>query len=137
VTALTPGDGQDVLTQYKRALERADVDLAVSLYREDAEVRPDPFEPPLAGGLAIRAWWNDLVASRAHAEFDAEGVWVSGRTVLAGWHGAFTRRSNAERVRERGFLTLELDNEGLIARQRCWVVSRSVGVDGTFAPEPG
>jgi ketosteroid isomerase-like protein len=137
VTPLTPGDGHDILERYKRALERSDVDLAVSLYREDAELRPDPFEPPLAGDLAIRAHWNDLVASRTNAEFDAEGAWVSGRTVLASWHGAYTRRSSAERIRERGFTTIELDDNGLIARQRLWVIERNVGTDRTYEPHEG
>lgn len=133
--SLTPGDGQDLLARLKEATERRDVDLAVSLFRDDAELRRDPFEEALVGGNAIRAAWNADVASRANAELDAEQVWVVNQTVLARWHGAFTRRADAQRVRQRGFLTLELDPEGLIARMREWTLTREVGVDGTFAPE--
>lgn len=133
--ALTPGDGQDLFARLKRATEERDVDLAVSLFREDAEYRPDPFEEALVGANAIRATWNDAVASRANAELDAEQVWVVGRTVLARWHGAYTRRADAQRVRQRGFMTLELDDEGRIARLREWTLTREVGIDGTFSPE--
>ena len=75
--------------------------------------------------------------SQTHVEFDAERVWVSGPTVLASWHAAFTRRTTAERVRQRGFMTLELDEAGLIARFREWSVDRTVGVDRTYRPEAG
>ena len=74
-------------------------------------VPADPFEPPLVGANAIREYWNEAAATQANVEFDAERVWVGGRTVLASWHGAFTRRATAERVRDRGFMTLELDDE--------------------------
>jgi hypothetical protein len=133
---LTPGDGQDLLARYKRAWERRDPDLAVSLFREDAEYRYDPFEPPLVGANAIRGYWNDAAATQANVEFDAERIWVAGSTVLASWHAAFTRRTSSERVRYRGFMTLELDDERLVARFREWAIGRSVGVDSTFRPEP-
>jgi ketosteroid isomerase-like protein len=133
---LTPGDGQDLLARFKRAWERLDPDQAVALFREDAEYRADPFEPPLVGANAIREYWNDTAAGQAHVEFDAERVWVSGSTVLSSWHAAVTRRPTAERVRYRGFMTFELDDEGMVTRFREWVVGRTVGIDSTFEPEP-
>jgi ketosteroid isomerase-like protein len=137
VLTLTPGDGQDLVDRFKHAWERLDVDAAVALFSEDAEYRVDPFEPPLSGANAIRAYWNDAAASQTHVEFDAERVWVSGPTVLASWHAAFTRRTTAERVRQRGFMTLELDEAGLVTRLREWSVDRTVGVDRTYRPEAG
>jgi len=135
-TTLTPGDAQDLLERFKRAWERLDVDAAVALFRDDAEYRPDPFEAPLVGGNAIRAYWNDIAATETHREFDAERVWVAGMTVLASWHGAVTAQAAGERRRYRGFMTLELDDAGLIGRGRLWSLARSVGRDGTFRPAP-
>jgi ketosteroid isomerase-like protein len=137
VPTITPGDGQDLVDRFKRAWERLDVDAAVAIFREDAEYRVDPFEAPLTGANAIRAYWNDAAAAQTHVEFDAERVWVSGPTVLASWHAAFTRRSTAERVRQRGFMTLELDDAGLVTRFREWSIERTVGVDRTYRPEAG
>ncbi len=125
---LTPGDGQDLIARYKFALERRDPDLALELFREDAEYRPDPFEPALVGSNAIRESWNGIAASRNHVEFDAEHIWVSGATVLASWHGTYTVRATTERVRTLGFMTLELDDDGLISRLREWPLSRRAGV---------
>jgi ketosteroid isomerase-like protein len=137
VPTLTPGDGQDLLDRFKRAWERLDVDAAVALFREDAEYRADPFEAPMAGANAIRAYWNDVAASQTHVEFDAERVWVSGPTVLTSWHGAFTLRATGDRVRQRGFMTLELDDAGLVARLRQWSIGRTVGQYRTYRPEGG
>lgn len=133
---LTPGDGQDLLARFKEAWQRRDVDRMVELFRDDAEYRADPFEPALVGDVAIRAYWTAAAASQANVEFDAERIWVSGRTILASWHVAVTRRSTAERSRERGFMTLELDEAGLVARFRTWVVTRAVGRDSSFSAEP-
>ena len=132
---LTPGDGQDLLARFKGAWERRDVDRIMALFREDAEYRPDPFETALTGELAIREHWNEAAATLGNVEFDAERTWVSGNTVLASWHGAVTRRATAERIRERGFLTIELDSAGTVTRWRQWTVSRSVGVDASLRAE--
>ena len=134
---LTPGDAQDLLERYKRAWEARDPDLAMELYAADAEFRLDPFEEPAHGENEIRAIWNDVAATQANVEFDAERTWAVGQTVLAAWHVAFTRRSTAERVRLRGFSTFELDDSGLIQRAKQWAVAKSVGQDSTFKPDGG
>jgi hypothetical protein len=125
---LTPGDGQDVLARIKHARERRDPDAMVELFTESAEVRHDPFAPESRGALDIRAHWNRVAQEQTAVEFDAERVWVAGRTILASWHEAWTRLASAERVRVRGFSTIEIDQEGLIERMRSWPVERSVGI---------
>ena len=131
---LMHGDGQDVLERYKRAREARDVDAVMELYAPDAEHRDDPFHEPYRGGNAIRAMWNDIARSEVNVEFDAERVYVAGRTVLASWHAAYTDATNGDRVRMRGFATFELDATGLIERLREWPLSRVVGRDSTYTP---
>jgi limonene-1,2-epoxide hydrolase len=132
---LSHGEAQDVLDAYKRAWETRDPDAAVELFSPDAELRRDPFEEPLRGANAIRAYWNQAAESQAHVEFDAERIWASGRTVLASWHVAFTVRATAQRIRARGFMTLELDDRGKVWRARQWWHTREVGTDSTVAHE--
>jgi hypothetical protein len=133
---LTPGDAQDLLAALKRGWESRQPDDIVDLFSEDADYRVDPFAEPLIGRLAIRRHWNELCAAQAHVDFDPERVWVSGVTVLASWHAAYTRRATAERVRARGFMTLELDDVGQVSRFRQWSLERVVGIDDTLRPEP-
>ncbi len=131
------GDGQDILERYKRAREARDVDAAMELYAADAEHRDDPFREPHQGSNAIRAMWNDIATNEVNVEFDAERIWVAGRTVLAAWHAAYTDATNGDRVRLRGFATLELDGAGLVERLREWPVSKVVGQDGTYTATGG
>lgn len=131
-TNLTPGDGQDLFARFKRAWEERDPDAMMELFSDDAEYRSDPFMEPLMGLVAVREHWNGVVAAQDHIEFDAERVWVSGRTVLGSWHVALTERATAERVRVRGFSTMELDDHGRIVRMREWPVRRVVGIDSSY-----
>jgi ketosteroid isomerase-like protein len=131
-TNLTPGDGQDLFARFKRAWEERDPDAMLELFAADAEYRVDPFMEPMTGLNAIREHWNGIVAAQDHIEFDAERVWVSGRAVLGSWHVALTERATADRVRIRGFSTMELDDHGRIVRLREWPVRRVVGVDSSY-----
>ena len=131
---LTPGDGQDLFARFKHAWEKRDPDAMMELFSEAAEYRTDPFMQQLEGATAIRRHWNEVAASQDHVEFDAERVWVSGRTVLGSWHAALTLRASAERVRVRGFTTMELDEDGLIVRMREWPLMRTVGIDSSYKP---
>ena len=64
-------------------------------------------------------------------EFDAERIWLSGRTVIATFHAAYTDRTTADRIRIRGILVFELGETGTVERVREWPVSKVVGKDTT------
>jgi len=135
VPNLTPGDAQDLLAKYKSGWERRDPDALMELFAHNAEFRGGPFDGDITGANAIRAYWNAFAADSANTEFDAERTWVSGATVLASYHAAFTRRADAARVRQRGFMTLELDDSRRIVRFREWPVQSVVGTDSTYKLE--
>jgi hypothetical protein len=132
---LTPGDGQDLLAAWKHGVERRLPEELLDLCGANIDFRPDPFGEPLLGLNAVHAHWNEFAANQANVEFDAERIWVNGNTVLASWHGAYTRRATAERVRVRGFMTLELGDDHRIQRFRQWPAQRVVGTDATFKPQ--
>jgi len=121
---LTPGQGQDLLAAYKHAREERDPDAAMAMLSELIELRFDPFEPSLKGHLEVRAYWNALVAAQSEVEFDAEQVWVVGRTVLCDWHAGYDTAGSTVRVRERGFVTMDVDEDGLVNRIRLWALTR-------------
>ena len=114
---LTPGDAQDILARYKAGWERRDPDTLMALFSDSAEFRANPFEADLNGANAIRAYW------------------AAGATVLASYHAAYTRRADGGRVRLRGFMTLEVDDDKRVVRFRQWPLERLVGNDSTFKVE--
>ena len=132
MTVLTNGDAQDLLAAWKRGVERRLPEELLELCDKDIDFRPYPFAEPLIGLNAVHAHWNESAATQANVEFDAERVWVNGSTVLASWHGAYTRRATSERVRVRGFMTMELTEDRRIQRFRQWPTERVVGTDSTL-----
>ena len=132
---LTPGDAQDILARYKAGWEQRDPDKLMDLFSDNAEFRANPFEADLTGANAIRAYWNDFAANSANTEFDAERSWAAGATVLASFHAAYTRRADGGRVRLRGFMTFEVDDDKRVVRFRQWPVERLVGNDSTLKVE--
>jgi ketosteroid isomerase-like protein len=110
----------DLLERYRRAWETFDGDAWTSLFTEDAEYREDPFEPPLVGSNALRAYLLQAAEMQDQVEMTVERHWAVGETVLAAWHASYVRRSGRARVRLAGFMTLEVTSDGRIRRFREW-----------------
>ena len=134
---LSHGDAQDLLAAFKQGWEKRAPDMILELFAADADYRAGPFSEPLQGVNAIRALWNDISATQANVEFDAERIWVSGSAILASWHAAYTARTTSHRVRVRGFMTMEMTETEprRIQRFRQWPIERAVGTDSTFTAE--
>ncbi len=110
----------DLLERYERAWESFDGDAWTELFTEDAEYVEDPFAAPLVGHNAIRAYLLEAAEAQDQVDMTVERHWVSGSTVLAAWHASYIRRSGRARVRLAGFMTLEIVDDGRIARFREW-----------------
>jgi ketosteroid isomerase-like protein len=120
----------DLLERYRRAWETFDGDAWVDLFTQDAEYHEDPFEPPLVGDLALRAYLVEAAETQEQVEVTIERHWVVGQTVLAAWHASFVRRPGRARVRLAGFMTMEVVEDGRIARFREWWHRRETPVAG-------
>jgi ketosteroid isomerase-like protein len=117
-------DAFDLLEALVHARIRYDGDAWAGLFTEDAEVVVDPFEPPLAGHNALRAYLLDAAEAERWFDLAVERHWVSGDTVLAAWHASWSRRSDGAKIRQAGFLSAEVGEDGRIVRLRQWTVSR-------------
>lgn len=120
----------DRLETFGRAWETFDGDLIVSLFTDDAEYHESPFEAPMIGHNAIRAYWLDGARTTGQVEFTVERHWVSGDTILCAWHASFVEKADDARVRLAGFMTWELAPDGRIAKLREWTVTAPSGRSG-------
>ena len=111
---------EDLLDRYGRAWETFDGDAWTDLFTEDVEYHEDPFETPMVGHNAVRAYLLEAADRQDDVEFTVERQWVAGSTVLAPWHASYIRRPDGARVRLAGFLTMEIADGGRIARFREW-----------------
>jgi ketosteroid isomerase-like protein len=120
----------DLLEQYGRAWQSFDGDAWTALFTDDIEYQEDPFEPPMVGHNAVRAYLLEAAGQQEQVEFTVERHWVAGPTVLAAWHASYVRRSDHARVRLAGFMTLEIADDGRIARFREWWHRREASATG-------
>ncbi len=117
---------ETLVERFGAAWQTFDGDAWVDLFTDDAEFREDPFEPPLVGHNAVRAYLLRTAELQEQVEFTAERHWVVDPTILVPWHSSYVARENRATVRLAGFMTLEI-RDGRIARLRQWVRRR----DGT------
>ena len=113
----------DFLDRFVEARTAFNISPFAELFVEDGVLQPDPFEAPLMGTNAIRAYLLQRADAEADVDLIIERHWVSGSTVLAAWHGSYRQRPDRGHVRESGFLTAEMKS-GRCARLRIWTVER-------------
>ena len=120
----------DLLERYKRAWETFDGDAWTELFSDDAEYHEDPFEPPLVGSNALRAYLLEAAERQDQVEMTVERHWAVGDTALAAWHASFVRAPDGTRVRLAGFMTLEVGDDGRVRRFREWWHRRETSATG-------
>lgn len=114
----------DLLERMAETRLTFDGDAWTDLFTDDSVLQQDPFEPPLVGHNALRA---DLLAAaevEEQVEFTWERHWVVPPTILAPWRMSYVHRQSRARVSFAGFATLEIAEDGRIARSRWWYVRR-------------
>ena len=119
--------GGELLERYKAAWESFDGDAWVDLFTEDAEYHEDPFAEPLTGHNALRAYLLEQAGTQRDVDFTVERHWVSGSTVLAAWHVAWTERADGRLVRWAGFMAADVASDGRISRFREWALPAPAG----------
>ena len=121
----THATAQDLLERYGRAWETFDGDAWTDLFTDDIEYHEDPFEPPMTGRNAVRAYLLEASRAQEQVAFDVERHWAEADTVLAAWHASYVSTADRARVHLKGFMTLELAPDGRIRRLREWWHQRS------------
>ena len=118
------------LDGYRQAWLSYDPAAIGDLFTEDAEYHEDPFEPPLVGSNALRAYLLEAAEAQDQVEVTMERHWVVGDTALAVWHASFVRVPDRTRVRLAGFMTLETAGDGRVRRFREWWHRRETAATG-------
>jgi ketosteroid isomerase-like protein len=121
---LTYAQGHDLLDALVSARRAYDGDAWTALFADEAELVLDPFAPPLAGHNALRAYLNDAAEAERSFDLAIERHWVSGDAILAAWHASWNRRTDEAKVRQAGFLSAEVGEDGRIVRLKHWTVTR-------------
>ncbi len=83
---------QGWLDGYGAAWENGDPEQIAPMFTETASYRETPFDEPMLGRDAIKAYWQEGAAdAQENLEFSSQ-VWaVDADTAVAGWQAKFTR----------------------------------------------
>ena len=117
---LTYAGAGELLGRYRQAWLGFDGDAWVGLFTDDAEYHDGPFDPPIVGRNALRAYLLEASERQDQLDVTFERHWVVPPTVLAAWHASYVHRATLARVQLVGFMTLELADDGRVARFREW-----------------
>jgi SnoaL-like domain len=116
------------LQRFARAWEERDPDGAAALFSERGSYRETPFDEPLRGAEAIRAYWSHLPPARSDIRFAYELLAVTEQWGMAHWHGSYTPVDRATPLELDGILLVSLDDDGRCEDFREWSNRRRVAV---------
>lgn len=108
------------LHRYGRAWEGRDPSAAVELFAGDATYQETPFEEPMRGREAIRAYWSAVPESQSEIVFAWETLDAEGDRAIVHWWASYERLREGGRTRLDGIFVLEFDESGLCRLLREW-----------------
>jgi hypothetical protein len=121
---------EEWLDALRRAWEGRDPDAAARLFTEDATYQETPFDEPMRGRAAIRAYWEAVPTCQRQIKFDSDVLaFTPDGGGLARWRASFVRFPSGVPVELDGILLVRLVG-GQCADFREWWHSR----EGTAAP---
>jgi len=103
-----------------RAWEKADAELAASLFDSDVSYQENPFEPPIHGAEAVREYWLENLATQREVKFSGRVLAVDGEVGVLNWKVEFIRAGSGEKVRLDGVSVGKFGAEGKPVLWREW-----------------
>ena len=109
------------MEDYRRAWERQDAALLLTLFTEDATYHENPFNEPLAGHEAIRRYWQRVVMpNQKDIRFRWRQVHSAGSEHAIEWEAEFHRSEPPQRVELRGMMFLSLSGNRIARLREYW-----------------
>jgi uncharacterized protein (TIGR02246 family) len=110
-----------IMEDYRRAWERQNAALLLTLFTEDATYHENPFNEPLAGHDAIRAYWEHAVmTNQKDIRFRWRPVYSVGEEHAIEWEAQFLRSEPPQRVELRGMMFLTLSGKRIARLREYW-----------------
>jgi ketosteroid isomerase-like protein len=115
----------ELIDTFGAGWEKGDAEKIASIFTDDAQFRPMPFDAPAVGRPAIKAYWKDTPKEQAEIKFRSGEIYVAGPWFSTEFKCTFRRRRTGEMVDVRGALFCETA-DGMLSEMRMYW-HRSVG----------
>jgi ketosteroid isomerase-like protein len=124
---------QSWLASYATAWERADSDLVVTLFSEDATYRSHIFKEPHRGREGVRTYWERATSSQESVTVRWGTPVVDGRMVAVEWWTTMRDSEAAMDITLPGVLLLEFaSDDRCVSLREYWAFG-----EGNLEPPPG
>jgi hypothetical protein len=121
VSAVPEKRFQDWMAALGAAWEARDPDAAAALFTEDVRYHETPFDEPMVGVEAVRAYWAEVPEGQRDVHFGFEVLATTANGGLARWQASFERiPANGSRRELDGVVMVELDGSGRCTLLREW-----------------
>ena len=102
-------DAKKWMGTYARAWETRDSELAASLFTEEATYQEDPFDEPMRGRDAIRAYWEAATTYHREVQVSWGEPIVVGDLLIAEWRTKYARLDTHKQHELRGIMLIEFE----------------------------
>lgn len=113
---------RDWIDRYGRAWEARDPDAAAALFAEEATYQVSPYQEPMRGREAIRAYWACATGGHADVRFEHETLATTPDGGLSRWRVRLRRTRDGRAVDIDGVFLLAFDAAGACTSLREWWV---------------
>jgi hypothetical protein len=103
-----------------RAWETGDPEAAAALFGPTATYSENPFDPPLVGREAIRAYWAETAGDHEQVRCVFSVIGVFGATGVAHWRTTLVRRGSGQAAMLAGVIVTTFDEDGACVSLREW-----------------
>jgi hypothetical protein len=108
-----------LISRFGEGWEKGDADLIADTFTEHGVFIPGPFDTPVRGRTAIRAYWRDIPFEQAEISFRYGEIFVVGPWFATEYKCTFRRRRTGEAVVVKGGLFCET-TEGHLSEMRMY-----------------
>lgn len=123
---LTKTHLEEWLQAYGDSWSNADAEAAVALFDEDCMFYSSPFELPLEGRDAIRAYWAQIPGYQTNVRFHWQVFETRSLMALVYCQVFFTALPGGEATELNGVMELKFGTNGQCKQVREWLLSRVI-----------
>jgi ketosteroid isomerase-like protein len=118
--AEAPPVGRQLMDDFTKGWSKADLELIMSVFTEQATFYETPFAPPHSGIDAIRRYWADVPYHQSEITATTGEIYVAGPWFSTEFKSVFRRRRTGEWVEARGAIFCETDGAKISEMRMYW-----------------
>lgn len=117
--------GRTLIDTLAAGWSKANVEVIMSVFTEEAVFVETPFSTPLKGSSEIRRWWADVPYFQSEISVTTGEIYAAGPWFSTEFKATFRRRRTGEWVEARGAIFCETEGDRISEMRMYWHRSAS------------